>query len=225
LERKWAIEKQINKNCYIQIEEDTQLKGIKKVLPMAQGLSEIKILKSMDSSHVPKLLNFEIENDKMLIYMTFMEGVTLDSESIRAKLLMNRDLISYVFLQAILGLRSIHQFGIIHRDICPKHLLVTERLSVNFIDFGNSTDLSPIEDVVGTFDFAAPEVIFSPTEVNYSSDIYALCRSFFSLFEKNIKLIDSALLNIWAHAMSINIDKRYKCCDEVIEDLKLKCFH
>ncbi|MDP9194980.1 MAG: serine/threonine protein kinase [Acidobacteriota bacterium] len=89
-----------------------------------------------------------------------------------------------IILQALRGLDAIHRAGIIHRDISPENLMITEDDEVKVIDLG----VAKVEDTdavsstrtgifVGKLRYAAPEQLgFLPEgeKVDARADLYAM---------------------------------------------------
>jgi len=80
------------------------------------------------------------------------------------------------------GLKYLHQHGVIHRDIKPDNVLITEQGTVKLCDFGiailakhnNMTShITARGSFVGTLRYAAPEMVNS-LHYGPASDIYAL---------------------------------------------------
>ena len=82
-----------------------------------------------------------------------------------------------VVMQIAQGLYYAHQQGLIHRDIKPGNILVTEDGTAKLSDLGLSGFVdNEIEDpragkIVGTADYLAPELIRNPREVSTVTDI------------------------------------------------------
>ncbi len=80
--------------------------------------------------------------------------------------------------QIALGLRAIHEAGIVHRDVKPGNLLLTASRSVKIADFGLARQpasmRTPCQSLLGTLDFSAPEQLQDPTTVGPPADIYSL---------------------------------------------------
>lgn len=90
--------------------------------------------------------------------------------------------------QAATGLAYSHQLGFLHRDIKPNNLILDTAGIVNILDFGlvrnasakaNHTESG---EMIGTFDFVAPEQAHDASTVDARSDIYSLgCTLIFLL--------------------------------------------
>lgn len=84
-----------------------------------------------------------------------------------------------IFAQILDGLDYIHRAGIIHRDLTPDNILMTQEKVPKISDFGLSrrleqkTRLTEAGMVLGTCGYLAPEQILT-TEVGPAGDLYSL---------------------------------------------------
>jgi serine/threonine protein kinase len=93
-----------------------------------------------------------------------------------------------ILYNCLLGLKYIHDNGILHRDIKPDNLLLTDDGNIKFIDFGTGCSINPdrriqeCEGVPGTRYFLDP--LFFTGEIKTAckiSDVYSLGMTFYSL--------------------------------------------
>ena len=94
--------------------------------------------------------------------------------------------------EAALGLQHLHEQGIVHRDVTPRNLWITEEGHVKVMDFGLSRDAlafldSPVSDALaagfneflGSTDYLSPEQALDPASSGPSADIYSLGCTFY----------------------------------------------
>jgi len=92
--------------------------------------------------------------------------------------------------QAALGLEYAHKAGLVHRDIKPGNLFLSDDQTVRILDLGLAQDFDSEENltrdfnerVLGTADYLAPEQAADSHTVDIRADIYSLgCSLFFLL--------------------------------------------
>ncbi|NIM01721.1 MAG: protein kinase [Acidobacteria bacterium] len=90
-------------------------------------------------------------------------------------------------IEAARGLQYAHEKGVVHRDIKPMNLLLTERSElVKIADFGLAieeevTRLTSAGEVLGTLIYMAPEQLMGKQDIDARADIYALGVTLFEM--------------------------------------------
>ncbi|KAH9152354.1 hypothetical protein LEN26_003710 [Aphanomyces euteiches] len=99
--------------------------------------------------------------------------------------------------QLACGLLSLHEAGIIHRDLKGGNVLVTVQGTVAIADFGLSrstesllTQYSNTRQFVGTLNWMSPEQRFSPRKMTMQSDIWSFGMTVWQLLCDNIPYRD-----------------------------------
>lgn len=149
----------------------------------------------------------------MHLFIQYAEGVPLNQ---------SQQPFDALFLDGLKVLSAMHERHILHRDICPRHLLVDETDSISFIDFGSATAHEAQDSIVGTIAYAAPEALFEPEKYNETSDIFAYVKTFYRCYESRLKSFKPDHLNVLAKALALNQADRYDTA-EALHSAFVRC--
>jgi len=154
------------------------------------AINEIKLMERMKgTSHVVSIEDYKVlENENGFGFTLYirMELLTPLPEFIAAHPMTEADVIQFgINLCNALSLCS--KYNVIHRDIKPQNIFVSQSGSYKLGDFGNSRRLEGVShtrSVSGTPNYNAPEV-FSGREYDARVDIYSLGLILYKLLNQN----------------------------------------
>jgi serine/threonine protein kinase len=147
---------------------------------VARFQREMKLVGRLDHPNVVRAYDADQINKVLYIVMEYVAGESLGVR-LRQGVIPPAEMISYA-AQAAQGLAHAHAQGIVHRDVKPSNLLVTEDRKVKVLDLGlgvlmEADELSTFATAdgiaVGTIDYMSPEQA-SGNEVDGRSDLFSL---------------------------------------------------
>ncbi|MHA7652280.1 serine/threonine-protein kinase PknH/PknJ [Mycobacterium sp. ML4] len=130
----------------------------------------------LNEPHVVPIHRFGDINGRLYVDMRLIEGKDLDAV-LQAGALLPRQAVGIV-RQVAAALGAAHRVGLVHRDVKPSNILVTDDEFAYLIDFGiaRAVDQSALTSTgmaVGTLAYMAPER-FRGDSIDPRSDVYAL---------------------------------------------------
>ena len=129
---------------------------------------------------------------KTYIALEWIDGSTLEDLYKKETLRATPRVATEWFAQAAEALTLVHSAGLVHRDVKPGNLMVTEQGTVKLMDFGiarsrgeSRTIVTTAGRAIGTPAYMSPEQLRAQdaeASVGPASDIYSLCATFYELF-------------------------------------------
>jgi len=141
-------------------------------------IRESQLAASLEHANIVPVYDADEEDGVLYLAMRFIPGEDLGS-LIRSEGALELPFVLSVIEQAASALDAAHASGLVHRDVKPANILISESRSHAYLtDFGvakrmKSLGLTRTGFFVGTVDYCAPEQI-EGKEVDARTDIYAL---------------------------------------------------
>ena len=139
-------------------------------------IQEAKSASSIDHTNICTILDIdETDDNRLFIAMTCYDGESLKDKIGRGPLPIE-EAVDYA-IQIAQGLSLAHEAGIIHRDIKPGNVMITQRGVVKIVDFGLAkmaeTSLTKTGKTLGTAMYMSPEQARGE-KVDHATDIWSL---------------------------------------------------
>ncbi len=151
--------------------------GLKSFFEEGRSLAQIA------HASVVSVLNFFRENETVYMVMNYLEGATLQDFIVTARDLkkpkvFRESTIRSLFDEVLRGLRIVHQHKMLHLDIKPANIFITDDDRAIMIDFGAAREVLSKEGnfirPMYTPGFAAPEMYRRDSSMGPWTDIYAI---------------------------------------------------
>ena len=147
-------------------------------------LNEIKILLINDSEYLLKCYDLFINDNKLCIITEYISGGDLNNYINQNKINTEQQLLE-IFYKICVGINSLHSNQIIHRDIKPGNILITEYGDVRICDFGicKFLDYNKVTNTsIGTPYFMSPEQM-GAQYYDYKIDVWGIgCVLYYLLY-------------------------------------------
>ena len=152
-------------------------------LGLKSFFEEGRALAQIAHASVVSVLNFFRENETVYMVMNYLEGATLQDYIVTARDLkkpkiFRESTIRSLFDEILRGLRIVHQHKMLHLDIKPANIFITDDDKAVLIDFGAAREVISKEGnfirPMYTPGFATPEMYRRDAEMGPWTDIYAI---------------------------------------------------
>jgi len=215
--------------------------GVKDYEIVKQGLiAEINILKRLQHSNLPSIVDIIEMEDTFLIIMDYIKGTPLDQIIEKEGVQSQQDVVKWA-RQLCDVLSYLHNQipSIIYRDMKPSNIMLKPDGNIMLIDFGTAREFSEGKLVdttyLGTIGYAPPEQFGGVGQTDKRTDIYSLGATLYYLITghnpcmppyeiKPIREINNSLSNglekIIIKCTAKNPEDRYQNCNELIYALE-----
>jgi serine/threonine protein kinase len=152
-------------------------------LGLKSFFEEGRSLAQISHASVVSVLNFFRENETVYMVMNYLEGATLQDfiltgRNLKKPKVFREATIRSLFDEILRGLRIVHQHKMLHLDIKPANIFVTDDDRAVMIDFGAAREVLSKEGnfirPMFTPGFAAPEMYRRDSSMGPWTDIYAI---------------------------------------------------
>lgn len=210
---------------FLAINRETQKIVVKKYVS-ANVIPIYEKLKSISNAHLTKIYDCSASHQTGIVIEEFINGMTL-REYLNIKKTLSEEEMLKIVNELCDVLKVIHTKNIIHRDINPENILISNDGVLKLIDFGiaREPDKDKRQDttILGTVGYAAPEQ-FGFTQTDTRTDIYAVGVLLNELLTGKLPgemLYDKApYKKIIKKCIEIDARIRYQNVDELSKELK-----
>lgn len=206
-------------------------------LGMEQFLDEARLLAKFNHPNIIRVTDFFEENQTAYLVMEYHQGITLD-EYVQKNGLLNEAKTRQIIFPILNGLQEIHARGILHRDIKPKNIYITENGVPILLDFGAARQIIQSSDrglsLVITPGFAPIEQYYKKGKQGAWTDIYACAATIYYMLtgqspkdshERMINkepilqtdlMVSSEMRNVLEKGMALLPEDRFQSVQEIL---------
>jgi len=183
------LEEEVALKVFLTIDDSTMIERFKQ---------ELKLSRKLNHPNIIRLYDIGVFNHRRYISMELLRGDTL--KNMLGDPLPFAQGMDYL-IQSARGLHVAHEKGVIHRDIKPDNLFVTEDGKVKVMDFGiakqqSTRGLTATGMIAGTPEYMSPEQINNFSKVGPSTDLYALGIVAYEMFTGRVPFWDEELMTL-----------------------------
>ena len=159
-------------------------------LGLKSFFEEGRSLAQISHPSVVSVLNFFRQNETVYLVMNYLQGATLQDfimagRQITTGKAFSESTIRSIFDEILQGLRVVHQNKMLHLDIKPANLFITDDDSAVLIDFGAAREVlnkdGDFTQPMYTPGFAAPEMYKRDSQLGPWTDMYAIGACIYSM--------------------------------------------
>lgn len=182
-------------------------------------------LSRIEDIHLERVYEYAVYGKQGLILMDYISGMTLQELMEEGKTFSEKE-VFHMAVELCTTLQKVHRAGIVHRDINPENIMISNDGVLKLIDFGIAREKKKEQAkdtaILGTPGYAAPEQ-FGFSQTDGRADIYAVGVLLNVLLTGSLpgeKLYDGFPFNgIIKHCIEIDAKQRFQSVGELLEDL------
>lgn len=222
----FSLVSQIRKNLDLVQNKFTRQLMVRRISPAAD-YPVLQTLCRIKHRNLMEIYDVKTQDGVCISLCEYINGMTLD---MRVEYYQPFDIRSAkdILCQICDGLSQLHINGIVHRDIKPGNVMITDDGTVKIIDYSISRLIKPEQrkdtTVLGTAGYASPEQ-FGFTQTNGKTDIYAcgvLLNYLLTGKLPNEQLHQGPLTTVIQQCIEIDENKRFSSADELKKVLQGK---
>jgi serine/threonine protein kinase len=189
-------------------------------------LKEPRLQAALNHPNIVRMIAAEKENKIFFMVMEYVKGKTLEKVLEKEKVLECETAVDYV-RQVCCGVDHAHKNKIIHRDLRPSNIIVSEEGTLKITDFGTSAWLNNVPYAstrIGSPPYMAPEQFLG--KASYQSDIYSLGCIFYEMIVGRPPIFDADPFKILEKAQQGKITPprlRNPKVPRDVEEIIMKC--
>jgi serine/threonine protein kinase len=233
LEREVAIKKQT-------------VEGVQKDESIQRFLREARLIARLEHRNIVTVFELGLESDSVYIVMELLRGEDLCAR-LRSRRHLSLERKLRILVEVGRGLAHAHRQGVVHRDVKPRNVFLTEGGEVKLLDFGlahiSQSTLTATGQVMGSPHYMSPEQIVG-RKPDPRSDVFSLGSLFYEVLSGSkpfdaptlpevfdrILLAEPAPLDlpaavsedlsrILSKMMQKKIEDRYRSIDDLLHDV------
>lgn len=191
----------------------------KALLPVYESLAGI------EDSYIEKIYEFAETEKYGLVIAEYISGNTLQ-EYMKQNGVFAKEEACRLIEELLYALSKVHKQGIIHRDINPNNIMISNDGVLKLIDFGIARQKKEFQGkdttILGTVGYAAPEQ-FGFLQTDERTDIYAVGvlwnQMLTGCFPNEKCYAFSPVKEMIQHCTEIDIRQRYRNVEEILTEL------